>query len=88
MLIRYHYGLGVGHIYVHSAVSTDNTPEHNLQDWESEEVGSLLVDEAPELEEGSNSGDDVDIASDSEDSNGSKTDDDELLAMHEMYGPY
>ena len=56
------------------------TPEHNIQDLESEEVGLLPVDEAPELEEGSNSADDsIDIVCDSEDSNGSRMDDDELL---------
>jgi hypothetical protein len=57
-----------------------DTPEHNIQDLESEEVGLLPVDEAPELEEGSNSADDsIDIVCDSEDSNGSRMDDDELL---------
>jgi len=81
--MRYHYGLGVGHIYAHSA-STENTPEHNL-----EEVGSKLpVDDVPELEQEECNGDDVDFSSDSEDLNGGETDDDELFAMDEMYGPY
>lgn len=90
MLMRYHYGLGVGHIYAHSA-STENAPEHNLQNLESEEVGSKLpvddvrVKDVLELEQ---EGDDIDFGSDSEDSNGGETDDDELLAMDEMYGPY
>jgi hypothetical protein len=88
--MRYHYGLGVGHTYAHSYASTGGIYEASLQTSDGEEAGLPRSDTDLELEEeeqysdddfsseGSESSDDLDGDID--------IDDEELLAMDEMYG--
>jgi len=85
MLMRYHYGLGVGHIYAHSSPSMD-TYQTNTLTLDAEEEDLIHPNEAlaaDPLGEGSDY--DLDFPDESE-SNGEdgETDDDEFLFM---YGP-
>ncbi len=84
MLMRYHYGLGVGHI---CARPSDNTKESHLPTSvdETEEHSPLHAGENSEPESES-AGSDL-LNDDSEDSQDGDTDDDELLEMYDMYGP-
>jgi hypothetical protein len=89
--MRYHHGLGVGHIYAHSSApasaSSHPSYESNQQMLDGEEHDSA---DGPELEHNSSDGFDIDydLDDDIEDSleDNPGIDDDEFLAMHEVYG--
>ena len=87
MLMQYHYGLGVGHIYAHSsgdihlqtmAGEGDEPEEHNPLHTDG--------DSEPELESY-----DSDLLNDEVDDSGDSHDGDmadgEFLDMYDMYGP-
>jgi hypothetical protein len=92
MIMRYHWGLAVGHIYVHD-VSTMTTAISVEQDDRAEtddDIGNVQMED---VDETMDSADDSGSASQSEDwdsENGSgdedNVDDDEFLARYEMYG--
>ena len=87
--MRYHYGLGIGHVYAHSSSSGD-IDESNLQTSNDEEYDCPLPPDTLEQEhEGTTDNDfNLDFSDGSEDSHQGDTDidDDEFLAMHNMYG--
>jgi hypothetical protein len=88
--MRYHYGLGVGHSYAHN--STGDINEHgapaDLQtsDSEEEEVDMSHANTGHEEDSDEDSLEDP-SSSDSHDDE-TDFDDEELLAMEEMYGMY
>jgi hypothetical protein len=84
--MRYHYGLGVGHIYAHSSPSKD-TDQTNSLTLDAEEQDPIHPDAADPQGEGS--GCDLDFLDESEESSGEdgEIDDEEFLSMYEMYGP-
>ena len=89
MLMRYHFGLGVGHRYAHrGGVGKFNHPPTqsqecgNAESEEEQDEGSIDVLEP----EGSSSDDGEDDDDDSEDSQ-EPTDDEEFFAIQQMYGP-
>jgi len=87
--MRYHYGLGVGHTYAHSHASTSSIHEADLQTLDGEEVDLSCSNAGLEPEEeGSDSEFDLEDLDSSDDSYGDNMDldDEELLAMEEMYG--
>jgi hypothetical protein len=100
MVMRYHYGLGVGHTYASRPQRpASGDPRHHTQrtvvpDMTSEDDG----DDGSFWEQDKNLGDDEDDEesndfqnidnSDHRAENESDEDDDEFLAMDEMYGDY
>jgi hypothetical protein len=97
MMMRYHLGLGVGHLYSHNQAADSAAEEPH----DSEAVGNeqpdihdehiiLGADEDGDANEASNEGsidgtdDEITRASDTDTE--AEMDDEELLAMDEMYG--
>jgi len=82
MLMRYHFGLGVGHVYASHPADKSTPQEHDI--GESDEVeadGPCGSDEMIHLESGSDaSTDDEDVESQEDPS-----DDEQFYAMSEMY---
>lgn len=92
MLMRYHVGLGVGHVYSHCSSgsdhsSTNNSQQRNIFDnehlEENDRPSGIGEDFQLEQEE-SSTDDDMDNSQDSQEEDA--IDDDELYAMEEMYG--
>lgn len=99
MMMRYHPGFGVGHTYAHDQASggTSHSPREGSDDEEidlQKEDHICRPDDnagAKEHEgEGANEDEDEDAEVDSEDEEGgssdNESDDEEFLAMDEMYG--
>ena len=86
MLMRYHYGLGVGHVYAHSSAST-NTYETNSLNLDAEEQDPVHSGDTLAADpQGESSDCDLDFSDDSEGSNEEdEVIDDEDIHMYEMY---
>ena len=90
MLMRFHYGLGVGHMYSHGQQSVSNQGSHP-QNGDENIPDTLDAEEEQNVP--STSGEHVPIQSSSEDSSGHYSGDDswnegdeEFYGLDEMYG--
>jgi len=89
--MRYHFGLGVGHVYAHHSASggsnRSGSPEEDMGEFDSETLGDDrpggLAIEAVHSEQESSSDDSTDNDGYSQDD---PTDDEEFYAREEMYG--
>jgi hypothetical protein len=91
MLMRYHWGLGVGHTYAHQQTKSPPPTQGNLEDC-GEDDGELFGTTSLVIQgSGSPALSEFDQSSDSDegwvggDGEASESDDDELIAMDEMY---
>jgi hypothetical protein len=83
MLMRYHFGLGVGHVYTHGQ-ATDGVGHSTPEEQAGKPIDAQIEDHFVELSEADAS--DVDEISDGQDKNSEPSDDEEFMAMEEMYG--
>jgi hypothetical protein len=107
MVMRYHFGLAVGHEYTHGLASRgldpvcENPEEEDIHDPDSEVMGPKTTPADQEKDESDSQGsscvDNTDYELDDWDNEGDEgeegdndfdgeSDDEELAAMHEMYG--
>jgi hypothetical protein len=97
MVMHYHLGLGVGHVYSHSKNAIDAGNPSPEPGGEGQPDTYILGDEELEVESASSTGSEVSSSLDdsfdelldgSEDDDSSKSwsDDEEWCAMEEMYG--
>ena len=103
MIMRYHWGLAIGHVYTHGQATTTtdgSTLVHaamssNLEDETDQLQAPELLDHTNEPDPDAefslkNRDDDLgeeDEASEGEHAEESDSDDEQLVAMHDMYGP-
>jgi hypothetical protein len=91
MVMRYHWGLGVGHTYAYQKTTLPPTPDED----QHEELHSDASEDLPNDNEentGSDNDEDEDLSEnmsddDENDQSQSEHSDGELAAMDEMYGP-
>jgi hypothetical protein len=94
MLMRYHYGLSVGHVYAHPSLSahlssstSDSSNESHTETLNCDEgqgsIHSAVDTLEAELQDGA-SDNDVELLGEGIEEE--DIDDEELLVMHEMYG--
>jgi hypothetical protein len=84
MLMRYHFGLGVGHVYAHGQ-ATNGVGHSTPEEQAGEQIDAQIEDHFVELGEADAS--DVDEISDcGQDKDSEPSDDEEFMAMEEMYG--
>lgn len=89
MLMRYHFGLGVGHVYSHHISSKNSSPTAIPEDLSEETSSRELIENEPDPldeekeDDGYSDVDDDDKASEHED----EIDEEEIAVMDEMYGP-
>jgi hypothetical protein len=107
MMMRYHWGLAVGHLYAYRKLvilpdAEDSNSHENQKEWSGDEGDVPLWDTPNAAVEGSGSPppsdcesnnsdtDDLDetweLDSEGEDTDGDEMEDEELLAMEDMYG--
>jgi hypothetical protein len=95
MLMRYHFGFGVGHVYSHRPATNGSdhshkqgSPERDIEESDKESVdyghGPFDLGEMVHLEQEESSSDGS--ADDDKDLQDDPTDDDEFYALEEMHG--